>query len=123
MAIRVRIPKDLNNIKEKIALNLTKRQLIWFPIGIAVGGIAFFVTKSISTELAVTLLVLFTMPFMFIAMYEKDGFFIEDIIKHYFTANFYMPKIRIYKSQNIFLEIENQRKLNREVKKLAKKRH
>ena len=37
MAISVQVPKDLSGIKTKVALNLTKRQIICFS-GAAVAG-------------------------------------------------------------------------------------
>ena len=39
MAISVQVPKDLSGIKTKVALNLTKRQIICFS-GAAVTGMA-----------------------------------------------------------------------------------
>jgi len=40
MAISVQVPKDLSGIKTKVALNLTKRQIICFS-GAAVTGIPY----------------------------------------------------------------------------------
>ena len=41
MAISVQVPKDLSGIKTKVALNLTKRQIICFS-GAAVAGIPLY---------------------------------------------------------------------------------
>ena len=41
MAISVQVPKDLSGIKTKVALNLTKRQIICFS-GAAVTGIPLY---------------------------------------------------------------------------------
>ena len=47
MAISVQVPKDLSGIKTKVALNLTKRQIICFS-GAAVAGIPlYFLTKGL----------------------------------------------------------------------------
>ena len=46
MAISVQVPKDLSGIKTKVALNLTKRQIICFS-GAAVAGIPlYFFTRD-----------------------------------------------------------------------------
>ena len=46
MAISVPVPKDLSGIKTKVALNLTKRQIICFS-GAAVTGVpVYFLTKG-----------------------------------------------------------------------------
>ena len=43
MAHYVQIPKDLNDIKEKFIMGLTKRQVVCFAIGLALGAPVFFV--------------------------------------------------------------------------------
>lgn len=75
MAISVQVPKDLSGIKTKVALNLTKRQIICFS-GAAVAGIPlYFLTKGLIGTSAASLLMMGAMlPFFFFAMYEKNGF-------------------------------------------------
>lgn len=75
MAISVQVPKDLSGIKTKVALNLTKRQIICFS-GAAVTGIPlYFLTKGLIGTSAASLLMMGAMlPFFFFAMYEKTGF-------------------------------------------------
>ena len=47
MAISVPVPKDLSGIKTKVALNLTKRQIICFS-GAAITGVPlYFLTKGV----------------------------------------------------------------------------
>ena len=79
MAISVQVPKDLSGIKTKVALNLTKRQIICFS-GAAVTGIPlYFLTKGLIGTSAASLLMMGAMlPFFFFAMYEKNGFPAED---------------------------------------------
>lgn len=79
MAIFVQVPKDLSGIKTKVALNLTKRQIICFS-GAAVAGIPlYFLTKGLIGTSAASLLMMGAMlPFFFFAMYEKNGFPAED---------------------------------------------
>ena len=42
----VNVPKDLTKVKTKVALNLTKRQLICFSLAAAVGIPVYFLTKG-----------------------------------------------------------------------------
>lgn len=81
MAISVQVPKDLSGIKTKVALNLTKRQIICFS-GAAVTGIPlYFLTKGLIGTSAASLLMMGAMlPFFFFAMYEKNGFRGEDFV-------------------------------------------
>ena len=54
----VPVPKDLTKVKTKVALNLTKRQLIFFSLA-AVAGIPFylFMRKPIGSSIAAILMV------------------------------------------------------------------
>lgn len=115
----VQIPKDLNKVKEKVMFNLTKRQLICFGIGGGVGLIAFFIFKSlVSIQAGVFAVVISAFPAMFFSIYEKDGQPPEKIIMNIVKAKFINPKIRIYKTENIYAALDNQIKLNREVRLL-----
>ncbi len=59
----VSVPKDLTKIKNKVVLNLTKRQLVCLVIAAAVGLPFYFLTKNyIGTSNAATGMVLFMLP-------------------------------------------------------------
>lgn len=83
----VPVPKDLSKVKTKVALNLTKRQIICFSLAGVCGVPVYFLTKnSLGTDVAATLMVIAMLPFFFLAMYEKDGFPAEKDIVPYDTA-------------------------------------
>ena len=70
----VPVPKDLNRVKTKVMFNLTKRQLICFSIAAAVGVPIFFLVKAhLDLSTAAMLMVVIMLPFIFFALYEKDG--------------------------------------------------
>ena len=48
----VPVPKDLNAVKTKVLLNLTKRQLVCFGAGAALGVPLFFLLNSYTTGLS-----------------------------------------------------------------------
>ena len=102
MAISVAVPKDLSGIKTKVALNLTKRQIICFS-GAAVTGVPiYFLTKNVlGTSGSALLMVAIMLPFFFFAMYEKDGFPAEKILRFMLRQKFLAPGIRPYKSENL----------------------
>ena len=67
----VPVPKDLTAVKTKVMFNLTKRQLICFASGAALGVPLFFLLKgSIGTSAAVICMVVVMHPFFLLAMYE-----------------------------------------------------
>ena len=122
MAISVQVPKDLSGIKTKVALNLTKRQIICFS-GAAVTGVPlYFLMKVILGTSAASLLMMGAMlPFFFFAMYEKNGFPAEKILYFMIRQKILTPGIRPYKSENLFTALEEREKLRREVRDLEEK--
>ena len=69
----VSVPKDLTKVKNKVAFNLTKRQLICIGIGAAMGIPCYFLFRNaLGINNAAVLMVLMMLP-AFVAMYEKDG--------------------------------------------------
>ena len=98
----VPVPKDLTKVKTKVALNLTKRQLIFFSLA-AVVGIPFYLVmrKPIGSSIAAILM----LPFFFMAMYEKDGLPFEKVVANIIRQKFICPAVRPYKTENFYQEI------------------
>ena len=121
MAISVSVPKDLSGIKTKVALNLTKRQLICFG-GAAAVGIPFYIfTKDvIGTQAAALIMVAIMLPFFFLAMYEKNGQPLEVILSHMIQAIFIRPKIRPYKTDNYYAALVRQAQAEKEVNEIVR---
>ena len=69
----VSVPKDLTKVKNKVVLNLTKRQLICLSAAAAIGLPFYFLTREwIGTTNAATGMVLLMLPAFMFAMYERD---------------------------------------------------
>lgn len=116
----VPVPKDLNKIKTKVAFNLTKRQLICFSLAALFGVPTYFFTRIFfgTTGAAMALLIV-ALPFFFFAMYERNGQPLEKYLKNYINTKYRRPKVRPYKTNNIYSAIERQIKLEKEVEKIA----
>ena len=122
MAISVAVPKDLSGIKTKVAMNLTKRQLICFGGAAAVGIPFYLVTKGVlGTQASALIMVALMLPFLFLAMYEKDGFPAEKILYFMVRQKLLTPGIRPYKSENLYKQLEEREKLKKEVRYLEEK--
>ncbi len=122
MAISVAVPKNLSGIKTKVALNLTKRQLICFGGAAAVGIPFYLVTKGVlGTQVSALIMVALMLPFFFLAMYEKDGFPAEKVLYFMIRQKLLMPGIRPYKSENLYKQLEEREKLKKEVRYLEEK--
>ncbi|WP_196028930.1 PrgI family protein [Longicatena caecimuris] len=117
----VPVPKDLSRIKTKVALNLTKRQIICFAVALIIGLPLFFLLKdSAGTSLAAMVMIVVMLPCFLIAMYEKHGQPLEVVVKNIIQTKFVRPKERPYQTENLYAVLERQRKLEKEVSAIVK---
>lgn len=122
----VPVPKDLSAVKTTVMFNLTKRQLICFAASAVVAIPLFFLCKTgMNTSAASLVMVLALMPFMLLAMYEKNGQPLEKIARNFIMVCFLRPKVRPYRTNNFYSMLERQDKLDKEVYSIvnAKKAH
>ena len=118
----VPVPKDLNAVKTKVMFNLTKRQLICFGSGAAVSVPLFFLCKSfMNTSVAAIIMIIVMLPFMLMAMYEKNGQPLEKIVWNIVQVCFLRPKQRPYQTNNFYSVLERQEKLDKEVYRIVRK--
>lgn len=105
----VKVPKDLTKVKTKVALNMTKRQLIGFSLAALIGFPIYLFTKNfVLSDIAMTAMSIAVLPILFCTFYEKDGLTFE---KHFlYILKFHRSrKIRVYKAKSIY----NTEKLNK----------
>ena len=99
----VNVPNDLSKIKTKIAFNLTKRQLICFGIGAAIGVPTYLlIRQAIGNTGALFAMLAIMLPAFLLAMYEKDGLPFEKVIRNIIRVKFTRPGIRPYRTENIY---------------------
>ena len=99
----VSVPKDLTKVKNKVAFNLTKRQLICIGIGAAMGIPSYFLLRNVmGNSNAATVMVLLMLPAFLFAMYEKDGMHLEDVLMHMIRVKFLRPPVRKYETENYY---------------------
>jgi len=104
----VPVPKDLTKVKTKVALNLTKRQLICFTLAAAVGVPTYLLTHTaIGNDVAVILMIGLMMPFFFFAMFERDGQPAEKLLRNFIRARLW-PGVRPYKTQNLYKYLQEE---------------
>ena len=119
----VPVPKDFSKIKTKLALNLTKRQIICFSLAGICGIPVYLLTKAgLGTDVAATLMIIVMLPFFFFAMYEKNGQPLEKIVRNIVRVCFLRPKQRPYRTDNFYAVLERQDKLDKEVYHIVHKK-
>ena len=120
MAAYISVPRDLTRVKTKVLFGLTKRQLICFSIGAAIGIPAYFLIKQAAGISAASLcMIVVMMPMFFFAMYERDGQPLEVILKQIIRAAFVRPKRRPYKTDNYYEALMRQYQAERKVEKIV----
>ncbi len=106
----VNVPKDLTKVKSKVALNLTKRQLLCFSIAAAVGVPIYFLSReAVGGTVGVLFMIGAMLPFFFFAMYERDGQPAERILKQ-ILRHWFWPGVRPYKTENLYRYLEKEGK-------------
>ena len=99
----VNVPNDLSKVKTKMALNLTKRQLICFGGAAALGIPAYLLCRSaIGNTGAMFVMLAVMLPAFLLAMYEKDGLPAEKVVQNIIRAKCTRPGVRPYQTQNIY---------------------
>ena len=118
MAHYVKIPKDLNDIKEKFIMGFTKRQVICFGIGLVIGLPVFFLTRTaLGMSGAIFAMGACAAPAILCGLFKKNGVFLEKQAKFIFEY-FTRPRKRYYKTTNIFECIERHIEYDKINKKL-----
>lgn len=118
MANHIKIPKDLDNIREKFMFGLTKRQCLCFAIAFILGVPVYFLVRKQGIELGILAMGFTAAPAIICGIYKKNGLTFEKHFK--FTIRFLKrPKLRLYKSENIYELIEKQIEINNLRKQLS----
>ena len=106
----VPVPKDLSKVKTKVALNLTKRQLICFGTAGTIGVPAYLLSRgTLGSEGGMLLMIGLMLPQFFLAMYEKDGQPAEKILRNLLRTRLW-PGRRPYATENLYEIIEKEGK-------------
>ena len=118
----VSVPKDLTKVKNKVVLNLTKRQLICLSAAAAVGLPFYFLTRNyIGISNAAAGMVILMLPAFLFAMYEKDGQPAEKYLRDVIEMRFLRPGIRRYRVENLYEQLKEREKMEMEVETLENK--
>jgi len=68
---------------------------------------------------AMLLLIIIAMPFFLVAMYEKNGLPFEKVAKNVIKSRFIRPKVRPFKTENMYEYAEKQYDLEKEVQTIV----
>lgn len=122
MAIETRIPKEIEEYKEKIIFGLSLRQMMFFILAIILSALAYLicvVILKLSMNFSSYVILLIAMPLMAIGFLTKDGQpldkYLQLVLRHKFGYN----KLPYEAKLTVFEETEHDnsiKKHNREPK-------
>ena len=116
----VSIPKDLTAVRTKFIMGLTKRQTVCFGAAAATGLPLFFLLKTaLPVSLSAMLMVIVMLPWFLFAMYERNGQPLEKYLRCIIAVKFKRPKIRTYRTDNLYAATGRQIQLYKEVRRIV----
>ena len=94
----------MTEVKARLIMNLTKRQVICFGTAAAIGAPLFLGLRgTIGNTGAMVLMIAAVIPAFFFAIYSKDGVIpAEKFLLLVLRQMFFYPKIRVYRTQNLY---------------------
>ena len=104
----VSVPKDMTEVKSRLIMNLTKRQVVCFGAAAAIGVPLFLSFRgAIGNTNAMMIMIAAMIPAFFFAIYTKDGVIpAEKYLLLILRQTLFYPKIRVYRTINMYAFIE-----------------
>ena len=122
--IRASVPRDPSAIKTKVALNLTKRQIVCFGAAALVGLPTYFLVKRVlGTEAGALMMMVATLPLFFLGLFERDGLPAEKYLYLVLRQRYLTPGIRRYRQENAYRRIEDIDRMRKEAERIERRRH
>lgn len=83
----------------------------------------YFLTRNLlGQSLAAIIMVTIMVPFFLLAMYERDGMPLEQIIRNIIMVRFVLPTERPYKTTNLY-ELKDGSSINKQEEVVRGKQH
>ena len=118
----VNMTKDFSEVRKTIpGLNLTKRQIAAFTIGIVIGLPVFLVMRIfLEMDIMASLmgLSITAAPFVICIMYKKNGMGVEKYLKFFYETHFVRCTDRPYQTNNLYELLEEEERVQREVERI-----
>ncbi len=112
----VPVPKDLNRVKTKVMFNPDKAAAHLLCAGCGRCSLIFFLTKpSLGISTSAMLMVVIMLPFIFFALYEKDGQPAEKNPRSCDQVHVLRDKVRPYRTNNLYAAIQQEIKEKEEL--------
>ena len=119
----VNMTKDFSEVRKTIpGINLTKRQIVAFAVGILIGLPVFLVMRFLlhmEVTASVMGLGIAAAPVVFCIMYKNNGMGMEKYFKFFYETHFVRNTDRPYRTNNLYVLTEQEEKLQKEVERIV----
>ena len=119
----VNMTKDFSEVRKTIpGINLTKRQIVGFAVGILLGMPVFLIMRFLlhmEVTASVMGLGITAAPIVFCIMYKKNGIGMEKYFKFFLETHFKRNTERPYRTDNLYELMEQEKKLQEEVERIV----
>ncbi len=119
----VNMTKDFSEVRKTIpGINLTKRQIIAFAVGILIGLPVFLVMRFLlhmEVTASVMGLGIAAAPVVFCIMYKNNGMGMEKYFMFFYETHFVRNTDRPYCTNNMYVLIEQEEKFQKEVERIV----
>ncbi len=100
--IEVRIPKEINDFREKLFLNLDLRQTICSALAISINvPLYIFGKEYIDSDILSWVVIFIAIPVFIAGFFKYNSMYFEDFLKVVIKYNFLDSQIRVYKTENM----------------------
>lgn len=117
----VNMTKDFSEVKKTISgLGLTKRQMIAFLSGLAVGIPIFLIVKPyIGMSYSIFVMAIAALPVCLAILYKKDGKYIEVHMKYFHETHFVRNTERPYRTDNLYQLMQEEKRVKEGVERIV----
>jgi hypothetical protein len=99
----------MTEVKTRLIMNLTKRQLVCFGAAAAIGAPLFLSFRGMMGNTgAMMIMIAAVIPAFFFAIYSKDGVIpAEKYLLLILRQKFFYPRIRVYRTENMYAYLDD----------------
>ena len=116
--MQIPVPPDLGEMKDTVMFGLTKKQILFFVLGAAIGLPVFFLCmKPLGSSNAALIMLCCMFPFFMLGIYQKNGYSADKLL--IFRLR-YSAAVKVRKYESVDKKIINDKERRNEVKKLEK---
>ncbi len=104
--MEIKINKEIRDYTESIFFGLSMRQFIFSLLACVVAVLLYFILKNyMGIETLSWVCILGAVPFAILGFIRYNGMYAEEFIVAFIKSEFLIPKVLLFKPENIYYEM------------------